>query len=136
MTTLSAEEQVWNIELASWDYLKSGDLERYMSLFHEEVVAWPNNQPKPLNKDGLRALMAGILSMLQPGSGSSELTRVAVHKVDDHVIVHFEVHGQAVTRAGQEFPLNERFIHTWKNTTAGWKIIGGMGAPATNAATP
>lgn len=136
MSTSSAEEQVWELELASWNYLKSGDIDGYMSLFDDAAVGWPNNQPKPLDKNGLRALNTGILSMIQPNAGSHELTQLSVHQVDDVVIAHLEVHGQAVTRTGQEFPLHERFTHTWKRTAVGWKIIGGMGAPVTKAPTP
>jgi len=49
MTKSAAEQEVWDLEHASWNYLRAGDLDGYMSLFHESVVGWPNNQVKPLD---------------------------------------------------------------------------------------
>jgi ketosteroid isomerase-like protein len=82
-----------------------------------------------LDKIGLRELNARILSMVQPNAGVHELRRLSVHAVEDIVIAHFEVLGQAVTRTGQEFSVHERFTHTWKRTAGSWRIVGGMSAP-------
>lgn len=129
MSATSPEQEVWELELASWNHLRAGDLDSYISMFHEDAVGWPNNQERPLNKAGLRDLNAHILSMVQPNAGAHELRRLSVHAVQDIVIAHFEARGRAVTRAGQEFAVHERFIHTWKRTAEGWRIIGGMSAP-------
>ena len=62
MTASTPEQEVWQLELASWNHLRAGDLDAYMSLFHEDVVGWPNNQAAPLNKAELRELNARITS--------------------------------------------------------------------------
>ncbi|MGJ7498641.1 YybH family protein [Variovorax sp. RT4R15] len=129
MTASSPEQEVWELELASWNHLRAGDLDAYMSLFHEDAVGWPNNQARPLDKSGLRELNARILSMIQSNAGAHELRQLSVHAFEGIVIAHFEVLGQAVTRTGQEFSVHERFTHTWMRNADGWKIIGGMSAP-------
>jgi len=39
MTASSSEQEVWELERASWNYLELGT-----SLFHVQDVAWPNNE--------------------------------------------------------------------------------------------
>jgi ketosteroid isomerase-like protein len=55
------EEEVWQREVASWEYLKTGDLQSYLSLLHDDVVAWPSRRPMPAGKD---AIFQHLVAML------------------------------------------------------------------------
>jgi hypothetical protein len=35
------EAQIWNLEKAYWEYVKTNDLEQYRGLWHENFVGWP-----------------------------------------------------------------------------------------------
>src|SRR5207247_6638576 len=33
--------QVWNLEKAYWEYVKTNDLEKYRALWYEDFLGWP-----------------------------------------------------------------------------------------------
>ena len=123
------EDEVWGREVQYWEYVKTGDLTAYAALWHDSVIGWPSNQPRPVNKDGVLTGMKSALAVLQPGTASAELTRLSVHVVDNVGIAYLEVNVSAVTKANTPFQFKERFIHTWLRDEQGWRIIGGMSAP-------
>jgi ketosteroid isomerase-like protein len=131
MTTRSnLEDEVWSQEVAYWDYLKAGDLDSFRSLWHEDVIAWPNNQSSPMNKDGIYQLVVGILAAIQKETATIEIKPISVLVYNNEVgITYYEVHTRAMTTADAEIDTQERFTHTWLKTEDGWKIIGGMSAP-------
>jgi len=45
------ETQIWNLEKAYWEYVKSNDLEKYRALWHEDFLGWPFVSPQPVGKD-------------------------------------------------------------------------------------
>src|SRR5438132_13359074 len=45
------ETQVWNLEKAYWDYVKTNDLEKYRALWHEDLLGWPFVSSAPVRKD-------------------------------------------------------------------------------------
>ena len=45
------EAQVWGLEKAYWEYVKTNDLEKYRALWHENFVGWPFVSPAPVRKD-------------------------------------------------------------------------------------
>lgn len=122
-------DELWNREVAYWDYAKAADLTSYLSLWHEDVVAWPNNQPTPINKDNLREIVDRGFTSIQ--FKSVDLKPLSVHICGDTGIVYYEIHHVAITKDGTEFVTHERITHTWLKTQDTWKIIGGMSAPIT-----
>lgn len=131
MTTKSnLEDEVWNQEVAYWEYIKTADLDSFRSLWHDDVIGWPNNKSSPMNKDGIYQLVAGILASIQPETATIEIKPVSVRVYNNNIgITHYEVHTRATTKAGAEIDTQERFTHTWLRTENDWKIIGGMNAP-------
>ena len=45
------QAQIWNLEKAYWEYVKTNDLEKYRALWHENFVGWPFVSPAPVRKD-------------------------------------------------------------------------------------
>ncbi|PYJ67166.1 MAG: hypothetical protein DME76_15795, partial [Verrucomicrobia bacterium] len=45
------EAQVWSLEKAYWEYVKSNDLEKHRALWHEDFVGWPLVSSAPVHKD-------------------------------------------------------------------------------------
>ncbi len=33
--------KVWSLEAACWQYVQNGDVDRYLTLWHENFVGWP-----------------------------------------------------------------------------------------------
>ena len=60
-----AEEELWRQEQASWDYLKMGDLRGYLSLLHNDVMAWPRHASAPMNKDAIFQHTLPMISAFQ-----------------------------------------------------------------------
>jgi ketosteroid isomerase-like protein len=117
-TSVTDEEEVWAGEVSYWETLKAFDLDGYTSLWHDSVVGWPHGQPAPIDKSAFVKLAGGAMEVLRPGSG-------------DVGIAYLQVHWCAMTNDGAEIQFDERITHTWLRTHEGWKIIGGMSAPAT-----
>jgi hypothetical protein len=45
------ETQVWSLEKAYSEYVKTNDLEKYRTLWHENFVGWPFVSSAPVRKD-------------------------------------------------------------------------------------
>ena len=123
------EDEVWSQEVAYWEYRKAADLDSYLSLWHEDVIGWPNNQSSPMNKDGIHQVVAGKLAAIQLETATVELKPMSVRVFNNVGLAYYEAHTRATTKAGADIATQERFTHTWLRTENGWKIIGGMSAP-------
>ena len=75
-------------------------------------------------------LAGSAMEILRPESGEVQLKRISVHVQGDVGIAYLQVHWCATTNAGAEIRFDERVTHPWLRTHEGWKIIGGMSAPA------
>lgn len=127
------EEEVWSREVAYWGYLKAGEMDLWRELWHEEVVAWPDGEPGPLDKDGVIRLMSGIVDAADLGTTEVEIRRRSVQIYGDVGIVYYELHTAIPDGAGGLSPVRQRLTHTWLRTEEGWQIIGGMSAPLSNS---
>jgi hypothetical protein len=45
------EAQIWDLEKAYWEYVKTNDLEKYRALWHDDFVGRPFVSPAPVRKD-------------------------------------------------------------------------------------
>lgn len=122
------EDLIWANELAFWDSVKTGDINRCATFWHNAALSWPNNQPRPLKKNGILSLMSTVLDDLQPGTADIQLTRLSVHVVGDVGIAYYRLTASAQPLTGTELKYDERLTHTWLRGDEGWKIVGGMAA--------
>lgn len=124
----ATQQEVWEQEEVFWRYLSAGQVDRFMTLWDEQVIDWPSSEGRPISRSALRN------SVEQDASGSDlhyELEPLAINMYGDIGMAFYGVifkneKGEA-TGAG-------RYIHVWRKQDGEWTIIGGMSAPATDTA--
>ena len=123
------EAQVWNLEKAYWEYVKTNDLEKYRALWHEDFLGWPFVSSAPLRKDHIADWITSNTSKgvrLQ----SYSIERLAIHVTGDVAIDHYRIKATWANNEGAEVRTDAfRITHTWIRTHDNWQIIGGMSAP-------
>jgi hypothetical protein len=123
------ETQVWNLEKAYWEYVKTNDLEKYRALWHEDFVGWPYSSSTPLHKDHITDWITRNTSKgvkLQ----SYAIEQLVIQLSGDIAINHYRVKmvwaGPSPSESNTEVL---RITHTWIRTHGIFQIIGGMSAP-------
>ena len=123
------EAQVWNLEKAYWEYVKTNDLEKYRALWHEDFLGWPFVSSAPLRKDHITDWITSNTSKgvrLQ----SYSIEQLAIHVTGDVAIDHYRIKATWANNEGAEVRTDAfRITHTWIRTHDNWQIIGGMSAP-------
>jgi len=123
------EAQVWNLEKAYWEYVKTNDLEKYRALWHEDFLGWPFVSSAPLRKDHITDWITSNTSKgvrLQ----SYSIEQLAIHVTGDIAIDHYRIKATWANNEGAEIRTDAfRITHTWIRTHDNWQIIGGMSAP-------
>jgi hypothetical protein len=117
---------VWAREADYWRFLKAGDVDAYVSLWHESFIGWPCGQEHPKRKasigDRVREVRDKRINVVY------ELTREGAEDFGNVVVVHYQftrvdtypdgrVDGRGVL---------SKITHTWMKTGDTWQIIGGM----------
>ena len=46
----SVEDDVWAMEESYWRYVQAGDVEGFLSLWHENFVGWPSQMAQPVTR--------------------------------------------------------------------------------------
>ena len=123
------EAQVWSLEKAYWECVKTNDLEKYRTLWHEDFVGWPTSSSTPQRKDHITDWITQNTSKgvkLQ----SYAIEQLAIQLTGDIAINHYRVRmvwaGPGPTESNTEVL---RITHTWLRTGNTFQIIGGMSAP-------
>jgi ketosteroid isomerase-like protein len=127
--SVNQETQVWNSEKAYWEYVKTNDLEKYRSLWHEDFIGWPFVSSAPVRKDHITDWITSNTSKgvkLQ----SYSIEQLAIHVTGDVAIDHYRIKANWANNEGAEVRTDVfRITHTWIRTHDNWQIIGGMSAP-------
>ena len=123
------EEQVWKLEKAYWDYVKTNDLEKYRALWHERFLGWPSVSSSPVRKDHSTDWISQNTSK-GVALESYSIEQLGVHVTGDVAINHYRI---KMTWSGPKPADNKtdllRITHTWIRRDNTWQIIGGMSAP-------
>jgi ketosteroid isomerase-like protein len=121
--------QVWNLEKAYWEYVKTNDLEKYRALWHEDFLGWPFVSSAPVRKDHITDWITANTSKgvkLQ----SYSIEQLAIQVTGDVAINHYRIKADWATSEGVEVRKDTlRITHTWIRTQGTWQILGGMSAP-------
>ena len=122
-------EQVWNLEKAYWEYVKTNDLEKYRALWHENFLGWPLISSTPVRKDHITDWITANTSKglkLQ----SYAIEQLAIQITGDVAINHYRIKANWVNNEGAEVRTDAlRITHTWIRNHDTWQILGGMSAP-------
>ncbi len=123
------EEQIWNLEKAYWEYVKTNDLEKYRALWHENFLGWPFVSSAPVRKDHITDWITTNTSKgvkLQ----SYSIEQVAIQVTGDVVADYYRIKMNWAKDDGAETRTDAmRITHTWIKTNSTWQIVGGMSAP-------
>lgn len=118
--------QVWALEDDYWRFVKAGDVESYVKLWHEKFIGWPCDQDHPKRKSSIGAWVREVRD--KKIKVTAELTREGAEDFGDVVVVHYrftrvdEYPDGRVEGRGRE----SKITHTWMKVDDTWQIIGGM----------
>ena len=123
----NVETQIWNLEKAYWEYVKTNDLEKYRALWHERFLGWPSSSSSPVRKDHITDWITKNTSKgvkLQ----SYEIDQVDMQVTGDNAATHYRI---KMTWSGPKADETEtgRIHHTWLRSNGTWQILAGMSAP-------
>lgn len=118
--------EVWALEDDYWRFVKAGDVESYVTLWHEKFIGWPCDQDHPKRKsvigDWVREVGDKKIKV------TSALTREGAEDFGEIVVVHYrftrvdEYPDGRVEGRGREL----KITHTWMRVGGRWQIISGM----------
>jgi ketosteroid isomerase-like protein len=117
---------VWALEDDYWRFVREGDVESYVRLWHDRFIGWPCDQEHPMRKSSVGAWVQEIRD--QKIRVTTSLTREGAEDFGDTVIVHYRFAGTGtypdgrVEGRGREL----KVTHTWLRVGGTWQIIGGM----------
>jgi ketosteroid isomerase-like protein len=131
----AAVKAVWELEEAYWRYVKAGDVENYVTLWHDDFIGWPCGQVHPKRKDSI----GDWVRQVRDNKISLEyvLTREGDASFGDSVVVHYSFTRVDTYPDGRVEGRGNRskITHTWKRMGDSWQIIGGMCGNVTDTAT-
>lgn len=120
------QDDVWKMEESYWRYVKAGEVDKYVSLWHEDFVGWPCSTLQPSRKANIGDWVSEIRD--KSVKVTFELHREAVQYFGDVAVVHYstplvyEYPDGRITGKGELL----MFTHTWMRVNGQWQIIGGM----------
>lgn len=118
--------QVWAREDAYWRYVKAGDVENYVTLWHPDFIGWPCEQPHPLRKDSIGDWVRKVRD--QKIRAEVALVREGAQAFGDIVVVHYRFTNVSHFPDGrvEGAGIERKITHTWRRVGDDWLIIGGM----------
>jgi ketosteroid isomerase-like protein len=127
--TSNDESQVWNLEKAYREYVKTNDLEKYRALWHEDFLGWPFVNSDPLRKDHITDWIT-INTSKGIKLQSYSIEQLAIQITGDIAINDYRIKmNWANDHEGETRTDVMRITHTWIRIHGTWQIIGGMSAP-------
>src|SRR5580698_7204364 len=124
------EEAVWKLELSCWEFVKTLDLSSYRELWHDDFVAWPHINSRPVRKNQVTEWISannaqGILLE------SYSLKHADSQATENLVVVHYWLTSTwtSKNKNSPATPLTLRIMHAWIKSGKSWRIITGTSAP-------
>lgn len=118
--------QVWSREADYWRFVEAGDVENYVSLWHDKFIGWPCGADHPTRKasigDWVREFREKRIHVV------SSLTREGAEDFGNVVVVHYRFTLVETYQDGKIEGEGEesKITHTWIKAGDSWLIIGGM----------
>lgn len=118
--------EVWAREDAYWRYVKAGDVENYVSLWHENFIGWPCGQDQPTGKAGIGGWVRKVRD--EGIDVDYELTHEGASDFGNSVVAHYSFTLVDTYPDGRVEGVGRRhkITHTWMRVGDTWQIIGGM----------
>jgi hypothetical protein len=111
------KKEIWKLETTYWESIKKGDASGFNSLFHKDVVLWPQGLSSPIGKGAVEKTMFG-----QPGFKllTYSLNPQAINLFENIAVVYYWynlVTADKLIHSG-------RMEHIWIRQEGKWQIIG------------
>src|SRR5215472_11603247 len=116
------QAEVWKGEENLQTYEQQKDLKRFLSVWDEHFVGWPDYDQRPAYKPEFEASAAEEFGDPRTTSPQLPPRPLAVGLFGDVAVTYY-----LWPEADQSSPTVFRVTHTWQKGLAGWHIIGGMG---------
>ncbi len=129
MTLTKPQQAVWQGEVDYWKHVNARDLKSYLTLWHPDFTGWPCGAKHPANLAGIGSMAEKwFADMAKAGQVTTPQVEAVV--VDGaFAITYLSAQTTWMDPGGAQRSKLEKFVHSWKATDNGWKIIGGMCAP-------
>jgi hypothetical protein len=127
--------QVWAREADYWRFVKDGDVESYVALWHDRFIGWPCGQDHPKRKasigDWVRKVRDDRIQV------DAKLTREGAEDFGNVVVVHYRFTRVDTYPSGKVEGKGKesKITHTWMKVGDRWLIIGGMCGTLPDSAT-
>ncbi len=127
--------QVWRLEDDYWRFVIAGDVENYVSLWHDNFIGWPCGQEHPKRKATIGNWVQEVRD--KQIRVAVDLTREGAEDFGNVVVVHYRFTrvdtypDGKVEGKGKE----SKITHTWMRVGDSWLIIGGMCGTLPDSAT-
>ena len=118
--------EVWAREDAYWRYVKAGDVENYVTLWHEDFIGWPCDQPHPLRKASIGDWVRKVRD--EKIKADIDLVREGAQAFGDTVVVHYSFTNVSTYPDGrvENAGVVRKITHPWMRVGDTWLIVGGM----------
>jgi hypothetical protein len=116
------QAEVWNEEQNFFRSLQAKDLKRFMSLWDDKFVGWPDYRERPVRKVDIESDTAEEFRTAQSDTRPIPLPKPESISIYGDVAVTFYFWPEV----DQSSPTIYRITHTWRKGPNGWRIIGGM----------
>jgi hypothetical protein len=117
------QKEVWHRELEYWEALKSGDVDRYLSLWHPDALFWPHWVEHPIEKLYLETY---VKKNLKPNEETVHIAPEALRVFHDHAIVYYTSRYLYIAEDNTSIERKDRIVHMWLYENQKWLILSGM----------
>jgi hypothetical protein len=116
------QQEVWKMEIAFWDSLRAGNLNRHMELWHEQATAWPASELTPVGKAEIGTATGSWCKFIE----SYELKPLAIGIYGSAALTFYQY--EWTSKVGAPADLRNkigRMGHFWGKQSGKWQILGG-----------
>lgn len=118
--------QVWEREAEYWRYVKTGNVDAYVKLWHDKFIGWPCGTAHPKRKESIGDWVREVRD--KRIDVAVDMTQEGAEDFGDIVVVHYSFtrvdtypDGKVEGKGKQS-----KITHTWLKQGNEWLIIGGM----------
>ncbi len=122
--------EVWSKEEAYWRFVQAGDVEGYLTLWHDQFMGWPSDADHPATKASIANWVREIRDKKTRLTYS--LTLEGARDFGNIVIVYYRADQTYTDPDGHVEKGLNKATHTWLKVGSTWQIIGGMAGDLPN----
>jgi hypothetical protein len=117
---------VWQLEDDYWRFVRAGDVDRYVLLWHDQFIGWPCGRAHPARKDAIGDWVREVRD--KRIAVAVDLTREGAQDFGNIVVVHYRFTRVDTYPDGrvEGRGTSSKITHTWMKVGDTYQIVGGM----------